>query len=72
MTQNDAATSRQIDTKLARENLASFPCLPEQKPLVDILRRQLSNYERGDAESRAALKPMILASVGKIEARMSA
>lgn len=39
-------------------------------PLVAILRRQLSNYERGDAESRAALKPMILASVGKIEARI--
>lgn len=36
-------------------------------PLIDILRRQLSNYERGDAEARAALKPMILDSVNRIE-----
>lgn len=41
-------------------------------PLIDILRRQLSNYERGDAESRAALKPMILASVERIEHRNKA
>lgn len=40
---------------------------PQEGPLAAVLRRQLSNYERGDAESRAALKPMILASVGNIE-----
>lgn len=53
-----------ISLPTIRKLLATQEC-----PLVAILRRQLSNYERGDAESRAALKPMILASVARIEWR---
>ena len=39
---------------------------PEQRPLDAVLRKQLSNYDRGDDESKAALKPMILESVQQL------
>lgn len=43
--------------------------MKEGHPAIAVLRRQLFNYERGDAGSRAALKPMILASVDNLSRR---
>lgn len=40
---------------------------PEAAPLIDVLRTQLGNFERGNDEDKAALRPVILKSVGGIE-----
>lgn len=40
---------------------------PEAAPLIDVLRAQLGNFERGNDEDKAALRPVILKSVAAIE-----
>jgi hypothetical protein len=72
---NDSGTDSEINTGLTQPRSGfDLPTIRELlKPMagfsstVRALRKQLSNYERGDAQSRAALKPLILRSVERIE-----
>ncbi len=66
--EEQAPVSRETETKAIRKQLKKAAARePELQPLIDVLRTQLGNFDRGDSEDKAALRPEIEKSAAAIE-----